>query len=104
MFQTSRIITKIKLKNMNKVYGLNIDMLRLCYEIKEPYNINIIKTKEVGEEIDFMYFYLRRIQGKHFKFVYEIRYNDMGKEKLFGELRLGINDDEEASNIHANGY
>lgn len=63
MFQTSRIITKIKLKNMNKVYGLNIDMLRLCYEIKEPYNINIIKTKEVGEEIDFMYFYLRRIQA-----------------------------------------
>ena len=104
MFQTSRIITKIKLKNMNKVYGLNIDMLRLCYEIKEPYNINIIKTKEVGEEIDFMYFYLRRIQGKHFKFVYEIRYDDMGKDKLFGELRLGINDDEEASNIHTNGY
>ena len=89
---------------MNKVYGLNIDMLRLCYEIKEPYNINIIKTKEVGEEIDFMYFYLRRIQGKHFKFVYEIRYDDMGKDKLFGELRLGINADEEASNIHTNGY
>ena len=21
---------------MNKIYGLNIDMLRLCYEIKEP--------------------------------------------------------------------
>jgi hypothetical protein len=28
----------------------------------------------------------------------------MGKDKLFGELRLGINDDEEASNIHTNGY
>lgn len=95
---------KIKLRNMNKIYDLNIDMLRLCYEIKEPNNINIIKTKEVGEEIDFMYFYLRRIEGKHFKFVYEIRYNDMGKDKLFGELRLGINDDEEASNIHTNGY
>lgn len=52
---------KIKLKNMNKVYGLNIDMLWLCYEIKELYNINIIKIKEVGEEIDFMYFYLWRI-------------------------------------------
>lgn len=89
---------------MNKIYDLNIDMLRLCYEIKEPNNINIIKTKEVGEEIDFMYFYLRRIEGKHFKFVCEIRYNDMGKDKLFGELRLGINDDEEASNIHTNGY
>lgn len=89
---------------MNKIFDLNIDMLRLCYEIKEPNNINIIKTKEVGEEIDFMYFYLRRIEGKHFKFVYEIRYNDMGKDKLFGELRLGINDDEETSNIHTNGY
>ena len=95
---------KIKLRNMNKIYDLNIDMLRLCYEIKEPNNINIIKTKEVGEEIDFIYFYLRRIEGKHFKFVYEISYNDMGKDKLFGELRLGINDDEEASNIHSNGY
>ena len=78
---------------MNKIYGLNIDALRLCYEVTEPNNINIIKDKEIGEEIDFMYFYLRRIQGKHFKFVYEIRYNDMGKDKLFGELRLGINDD-----------
>ena len=42
---------------MNKIYDLNIDMLRLCYEIKVPNNINIIKTKEVGEEIDFIYFY-----------------------------------------------
>ena len=73
---------------MNKIYGLNIDALRLCYEVTEPNNINIIKDKEIGEEIDFLYFYLRRIEGKHFKFVYEIRYNDMGKDKLFGELRL----------------
>ena len=79
---------------MNKIYGLNIDALRLCYEVTEPNNINIIKDKEIGEEIDFLYFYLRRIEGKHFKFVYEIRYNDMGKDKLFGELRLGINDNQ----------
>lgn len=64
---------------MNKIYGLNIDALRLCYEVTEPNNINVIKDKEIGEEIDFLYFYLRRIEGKHFKFVYEIRYNDMGK-------------------------
>lgn len=89
---------------MNKIYGLNLDALRLCYEVTEPNNINIIKEKEVGEEIDFMYFYLRRIEGKHFKFVYEIRYNNMGKDKLFGELRLGINNNEETSNIHTNGY
>ncbi len=89
---------------MNKIYGLNIDALRLCYEVTEPQNINIIKDKEIGEEIDFLYFYLRRIEGKHFKFVYEIRYNDMGKDKLFGELRLGINDNQEESNTHQNGY
>ena len=80
---------------MNKIYGLNIDALRLCYEVTEPNNINVIKDKEIGEEIDFLYFYLRRIEGKHFKFVYEIRYNDMGKDKLFGELRLGINDNKD---------
>lgn len=92
------------MKRMNKIYGLNIDMLRLCYEIKEPNNINIIRTKEIGEEVDFLYFYLRRIEGKHFKFVYEIRYNDLGVDKLFGELKLGINDDKEDSNLHQNGY
>ena len=92
------------MKKMNKIYGLNIDMLRLCYEIKEPNNINIIRTREIGEEVDFLYFYLRRIEGKHFKFVYEIRYNDLGIDKLFGELRLGINDDKEDSNFHSNGY
>ena len=89
---------------MNKIYGLNIDALRLCYEVTAPNNINVIKDKEIGEEIDFLYFYLRRIEGKHFKFVYEIRYNDMGKDKLFGELRLGINDNKEESNTHQNGY
>ena len=28
----------------------------------------------------------------------------MGKDKLFGELRLGINDNKEESNTHPNGY
>ena len=37
---------KIRMKNMNKIYGLNIDALRLCYEVTEPNNINIIKDKE----------------------------------------------------------
>lgn len=39
---------------MNKIYGLNLDALRLCYEVADPHNINIIKDKEVGGEIDFM--------------------------------------------------
>lgn len=88
---------------MNKIYGLNIDALRLCYEITDPHNIDIVRASDIGEEVDFMYFYLRRIEGKHFKFVYEIRYNDAGINKLFGELRLGINDDKEENNRHTNG-
>lgn len=88
---------------MNKIYGLNIDALRLCYEITDPHNIDIVRTSDIGEEVDFMYFYLRRIEGKHFKFVYEIRYSDAGIDKLFGELRLGINDDKEENNRHYNG-
>ena len=32
------------MKNMNKIYGLNIDALRLCYEVTEPNNINIGKS------------------------------------------------------------
>ena len=91
------------MKKMNKIYGLQIDALRLCYEITDPYNIDIVRTSDIGEEADFMYFYLRRIEGKHFKFVYEIRYNDAGIDKLFGELRLGINDDKEENNRHSNG-
>jgi hypothetical protein len=94
---------KLKTKKMNKIYGLNIDALRLCYEITDPHNIDIVRTSDIGEEVDFMYFYLRRIEGKHFKFVYEIRYNDAGIDKLFGELRLGINDDKEENNRHSNG-
>ena len=94
---------KLKTKKMNKIYGLNIDALRLCYEITDPHNIEIVRTSDIGEEVDFMYFYLRRIEGKHFKFVYEIRYNDAGINKLFGELRLGINDDKEENNRHTNG-
>lgn len=92
------------MKNMNKIYGLNIDALRLCYEITDPHNIDIVRTSDIGEEVDFMYFYLRRIEGKHFKFVYEIRYSDAGIDKLFGELRLGINDDKEENNRHPNGF
>ena len=45
---------KIRMKNMNKIYGLNIDALRLCYEVTEPNNINVIKDKEIEEELSFI--------------------------------------------------
>ncbi len=88
---------------MNKIYGLNLDMLRLCYEVKEPMYINYIKDKEIGETIDFGDFYLLRIEGKHFNYVYQIRHNDLGVDKLFGEFKFGLKNDSEDSNIHING-
>ncbi|MDL2213903.1 hypothetical protein LJC72_11610 [Bacteroides sp. OttesenSCG-928-D19] len=88
---------------MNKIYGLNLDALRLCYEIKEPYNLHYIKNKEIGETIDFFDFYLLRIDGKYYEYVYQIRYNDLGENKLFGELRFGLSKDNEDANKHSNG-
>lgn len=88
---------------MNKIFGFNIDMLRLCFEVEDPTNIDYLSTLEPDEKADFYDFYLQRIEGKHFEYVFEIRYNDLGEDKLFGELRFGINNSDDEANTHTNG-
>ena len=88
---------------MNKIHGFHIDMLRLCFEIIEPAIFDYLATLEPVEKADFYDFYLRRIEGKHFEYVFEIRYDDLGEDKLFGELRFGINKNEDEANTHTNG-
>lgn len=88
---------------MNKIYGFHIDMLRLCFEITEPAIFDYLATLESAEKADFYDFYLLRIDGKHFEYVFEIRYDDLGEDKLFGELRFGINKNEDEANTHTNG-
>lgn len=88
---------------MNKIHGFHIDMLRLCFEITEPAIFDYLATLESAEKADFYDFYLARIEGKHFEYVFEIRYDDLGEEKLFGELRFGINKNEDEANTHTNG-
>lgn len=88
---------------MNKIFGFNIDMLRLCFEVEDPTNIDYLSTLEPDEKADFYDFYLQRIEGKHFEYVFEIRYNDLGEDKLFGELRFGINNSDDDANTHTNG-
>lgn len=88
---------------MNKIYGLNIDMLRMCFECNNIELINELTDIEVGDYFDCFDFYLLRIEGKHFEYVFEIRYYECGESKLYGELRFGINKDEIESNIHFNG-
>lgn len=88
---------------MNKIHGFHIDMLRLCFEITEPAIFDYLSTLERAEKADFYDFYLVRIEGKHFEYVFNIRYDDLGEDKLFGELRFGINKNEDEANTHTNG-
>ncbi|MBQ9655825.1 MAG: hypothetical protein IJV38_07355 [Prevotella sp.] len=88
---------------MNRIFRFGIDMLRLCFEIEEPNIIDYLAKLEPAEKADFYDFYLLRIEGKHFEYVFEIRYDDLGEDKLFGELRFGINKNEDEANTHTNG-
>ena len=63
---------------MNKIYGMNIDMLRLCFECDNVGLINKLTNVEVGDYYDCFDFYLLRIEGKIFEYVFEIRYYESG--------------------------
>lgn len=88
---------------MNKIHGFKIDMLRLCFEVEQPQILDHFATFNVGEKIDLYDFYLLRIEGKHFEYVYEIRYYELGEDKLFGELKFGLNHNDDEANTHTNG-
>ena len=87
---------------MNKIYGFQIDMLRLCFEVELPELFDHISTFDVGEKINFYDFYLLRIEGKYFEYVFQIRYIDLGEDKLFGELKFGLNKNDVDANTHTN--
>lgn len=88
---------------MNKIHGFNLDMLRLCYEAEEPQLLDYFTSFNVGEKIDLYYFYLVRIEGKYYDYVYNICYEEQGQNKLFGELRFGLNKGSAEANTHING-
>ncbi len=87
----------------NTIYGLQIDMLRLCFEVEDPDLFDHLAKINVGEIHEFYEFYLLRVDGKRFEYVFEIRYEELGENKLFGELRFGINHDDEEANTHISG-
>lgn len=88
---------------MNKIHGFQIDMLRLCFEVEQPELLDHFATLNIGETIDLYYFYLLRVEGKHFEYVYQIRYNELGEDRLFGELKFGLNKNSDDANTHTNG-
>lgn len=88
---------------MNKIHGFQIDMLRLCFEVEQPELLEHLATFDIGETIDLYNFYLMRVEGKHFEYVFQIRYNELGNDKLFGELKFGLNRNDDEANTHTNG-
>lgn len=77
---------------------VKIDKLKLCYKIKE--NGLIQKLREgiaVDVDWDFIGFTLRKIEGTHYDFIYEIVYKDFLEvnsnevgEQVFGTISWGL--------------
>lgn len=87
----------------NKILGFNIDLLKICYETENSNLLDYLATLDIGERIEFYEFYLLRIEGKYYDYVFQILYEEFGEDKLFGELRYGLNSNDEDANIHING-
>ena len=78
-------------------------MLRLCFEVDNKELFDELTTCNVGEVYHFYEFDLVRIEGKHFEYVFEIRYYEYENYRLFGELKYGFNHNDEDGNTHING-
>ena len=87
----------------NDIHGFNIDMLRICFEAEDPELLDNLMTLELGEKCEFYTFYLVRTEGQYYENVFQIRYDELGQDKLFGELRFGLNRNNEEANTHTNG-
>ena len=88
---------------MNMIHGFNIDMLRVCFEVNNLELLKRIANLEIGERFDVCEYYLLRIEGKYFEYVYQIRYDELGCDSLFGELKFGLKGGDEDANTHSNG-
>lgn len=87
----------------NKIHGFQIDLLRLCFEVECEELFKELTTYNVGEVYHFYEFDLVRIDGKHFEYVFEIRYYELEDYRLFGELKFGFNHNDEEANTHISG-
>lgn len=87
----------------NKIFGLNLDLLKICYETENKDLLDYLITLNVGERFDCNEFYLIKIEGKYYEYVFQIKYNEMGEDRIFGELKYGVNRNDEVSNKHTNG-
>lgn len=85
----------------NKIHGLHLDALRLCFEVGDNKQFGEIAKTEIGGVFSCDGFNLQRIEGRHFEYVYLIILSE--KEYVFGELRFGLNRNDGEANTHKNG-
>ena len=78
-----------------------IDAFTVCCQVENSVLFEKIASLEFGEIIEFEDFTLKRIDGRYYKNVYAITYNDCGDAKLFGQLKFGLNNGSDEA--HDNG-
>lgn len=81
---------------------IRIDKLKICYKIQEGSIINVLRENpdiELDSEVGFS---LRRMDGTHYDFIYEIRYVDYKdnsctdlEEQTFGTISFGLRSDKD---------
>ena len=79
------------------------DAMTVCCEVENSELFNKIATLEYGEVMEFYDFSLTRIDGRYFKHIYIIRYNEFGVDKTFGQLKFGLNSGGLENNNFENG-
>ena len=78
-----------------------IDAFTVCCEVENSVLFNKIASLEFGEVMEFEDFSLTRVDGRYYKNVYNITYNDCGEIKTFGQLKFGLNNGNDEA--HDNG-
>lgn len=80
-----------------------IDALTVCCEAYDNLLFDKIAKLEFGEYIDFGEFILTRTDGRYYKNVYSIAYDDQGVLRVWGALKFGLNSGKTESNVHLSG-
>lgn len=66
------------------------DALTVCYEVENSTLFDKIAALEFGEVMEFYDLNLTRVNWRYFKNNYTIRYNELGVEKIFGQLKFAL--------------
>lgn len=82
---------------------IQLDAMVVCFELSNSYYYDQIKELDYGATYDLYEFCLTRIEGKNYKNVYAIKYDDAGEIFEYGQLKFNFSNGSQESNTHENG-